>query len=76
MEKLESLLRDKDWTLKEAESMFDTCKDLLRVCQNDKTKAELITVLNYCYQLINNEVTGSDQFGNVTTRYNVALLKK
>jgi hypothetical protein len=75
MKKLENLLRKKDWTLDEAKSMYESFKDLYKSCQNEKAQDELLDVINYFYQLINNEATGTDQFGNVTTRYNVALLK-
>ena len=76
MIKLEELLKDKDWTLEDAKSMYETCNKLLLKTDNKNSRDQLITVLNYCYQLINNDIIGYDQNGNVVTRYNVKLLKK
>ena len=76
MIKLEELLKDKDWTLEDAKSMYETCNKLILKTENKNLRYQLITVLNYCYQLMNNDIIGYDQNGNVITRYNVKLLKK
>ena len=76
MIKLEELLKDKDWTLEDANSMYETCNKLILKTDNKNLRDQLITVLNYCYQLMNNDIIGYDQNGNVITRYNVKLLKK
>ena len=76
MIKLEELLKDKDWTLEDAKSMYETCNKLILNTDNKNLRDQLITVLNYCYQLMNNDIIGYDQNGNVITRYNVKLLKK
>ena len=74
--KLEQLLKDKDWTLEEAKSMYETCKELVVKTENKNSRNELIFTLNYCYQLINNEIIGYDQDNNVITRYDVQLLNQ
>ena len=76
MIKLEELLKDKDWTLEDAKSMYETCNKLILKTDNKNLRDQLITVLNYCYQLMNNDIIGYDQNGNVIIRYNVKLLKK
>ena len=70
-----NILIEKEWTLDEAKAIYETFKNLYISCQTQEQKDEFLDVINYFYQLINNKVTGVDQFGNVTTSYNVPLLK-
>ena len=74
--KLEQLLKDKDWTLEEAKSMYETCKELVMKTENKNSRKQLIFIFYYCYQLINNEIIGSDENGKIITRYDVQLLNQ
>ena len=52
---IHKIIERKDWTVKEAKAWLQTCKNLIRITDCEKTKDSLIIVADHCFKIIKNK---------------------
>lgn len=52
---IHKIIERKDWTIKEAKAWLQTCKNLIKITDCEKTKDSLIIVADHCFKIIKNK---------------------
>ena len=52
---IHKIIKRQDWTVKEAKAWIQTCKNLIKITDCEKTKDSLIIVAEHCFKIIKNK---------------------